>query len=174
MKRLYIPLFLFLFLILEGVAIEFLPASIVMGNQLFIPHWVVAFLVLVAVFYDNDDTYVAVVYALIFGLLLDAVYTGILGVYMFSYAFSIYIIKNFKKMLHGNFFVVVLLGVIGIIVADFSIYLIYLIVGMTDMFWQDYLLNRLLPTVLLNLLFIFILYPLFSKRLKQWRNEQLN
>ncbi|AXI09591.1 rod shape-determining protein MreD [Oceanobacillus zhaokaii] len=174
MKRLYIPLLLFLFLILEGVAIDFLPSSIVMGNQLFIPHWVAGFLVFVAVLYDNDNTYFALIYALIFGLLLDAVYTGILGVYMFSYAISIYIVENFKKMLHRNFFVVVLLGVVGISIADLLIYLTYLVIGMTDMFWQDYLLNRLLPTVLLNLLFMIIVYPLFSKRLQRWGNEQLD
>ncbi|RDW21665.1 rod shape-determining protein MreD [Oceanobacillus chungangensis] len=174
MKRLYIPLLLFLLLILEGVAIDFLPSTVVMGNQLFTPHWVAGFLVLVAVLYDKDDTYFAVVYALIFGLLLDAVYAGVLGVYMFSYTVSIYIIQNLKKMLHGNFFVVVLLGVVGIIIADIMIYIIYLIIGMTDMFWQDYLFNRLLPTVLLNLLFMIIIYPLFAKRVQRWGNEQLD
>lgn len=40
MKRIIIPVMLFLFLVLEGVAIELLPFHIIPIHYLIVPHWV--------------------------------------------------------------------------------------------------------------------------------------
>lgn len=79
MKHLYLPLILFLLLITEGVALEILPSSIVLSDTLIVPHWVFICLIFIAVLYDNENTYYSVLYALIFGILIDIVYTGVLG-----------------------------------------------------------------------------------------------
>lgn len=172
MKRLYLPLILFVFVILEGVAIELLPPSFVINDLLIIPHWVFIFLLYMAIFYDSDRTYFAVLYGAIFGLLIDMVYTGVLGVYMFAYAFSIYVIHGLRKFLHANIYVTILLGIAGILLADFTIYLVYMVVGLTDMVLEDYLLYRLVPTILANLLFLLVLFP-FKGRLLKWHGEQI-
>lgn len=173
MKRLLLPLILFLFVVLEGVALELLPAKLVMGDFLIIPHWVLVFLVFLAIFYDHENTYYSVLYGLIFGLLIDVVYTGILGVYMFSYGFVIYLVHGLKKLLHDNVYVTLILGLAGIALADIFINFIYTMVGLTDAAWTDYFLYRLLPTVILNLVFLLVLYPVFVKRLIRWGREQL-
>lgn len=172
MKRLYLPLILFTFVVLEGVAIELLPASFVMNDLLIIPHWVFIFLLYIAIFYDSDHTYFSVLYGAVFGLLIDSVYTGVLGVYMFAYAFIIYIIHGIRKLVHGNIYATILLGIAGIILTDFTIYLIYLVVGLTDMILVDYMRYRLVPTILANLLFLLILYP-YKNRLLKWHDEQI-
>lgn len=174
MKRLYLPLILFLLMILEGVALELLPAKLVITNSLIIPHWVFIFLVFIAIFYDEESTYFSIFYGVVFGLLIDIVYTGVLGVYMFSYAVSIYIIYGLRKMLHANIYGTLLLGFIGIVSADIAINFIYTVVGITDMLWKNYFIYRLLPTVLANLLFLIVSYPIFMRRLVKWRREQLN
>lgn len=174
MKRLLFPLILFLLTILQGVALDLLPANLVLADLMFVPHWVFSFLVFIAIFYDTNDTYYSLIYALIFGLLIDVVYTGVLGVYMFSYTFVIYIIRFLKKILHGNFYVLVLLGVFGTMLADLAIYLIYLSVGLIDVIFEDYLLQRMLPTALSNLVFIIIIYPFTANRIARWSREQLN
>ncbi|WP_193433359.1 rod shape-determining protein MreD [Virgibacillus necropolis] len=173
MRRLYLPLVLFFFVILEGVAIELLPASFVMSDLLIIPHWVFIFLLYIALFYDNDRTYFSVLYGAIFGLLIDIVYTGVLGVYMFAYAFTIYVMHGIRKLLHSNIYVTILLGIIGILFADFTIYLVYSVVGLTDMVLEDYMLYRLLPTIIANLLFLLVLYPITKNRLSKWQDEQI-
>lgn len=173
MKRLYLPLILFLFVVLEGVALELLPPKLVVSNLLIIPHWVLVLLVFQAIFYDRESTYYSVLYGLVFGLLIDIVYTDVLGVYMFSYALVIYIIHGLRKMLHGNIYVTLVLGIVGIMLADISINFIYTMVGITDMTWVDYMKYRLLPTVLSNLVFLLLLYPLFVKRFIRWGREQL-
>lgn len=174
MKRLYLPLILFLLMVLEGVALELLPAKLVMSNSIMVPHWVFIFLAFIAIFFDEEDTHFSIIYAIIFGLLIDVVYTGVLGVYMFSYAVSVYVICGLKRMIHANIYGSLILGFIGVILADMLINLIYTVVGITDMLWMDYFIYRLLPTVLANLLFLTVLYPLFMKRLLTWRRELLN
>ncbi|MFD1038619.1 rod shape-determining protein MreD [Virgibacillus byunsanensis] len=173
MKRLYVPLILFLLVVIEGVALKLLPANLVMGNSFIIPHWVFVFLVFVAIFYDKEDTNFGVIYGLIFGLLIDIVYTGILGVYMFTYAVTIYIIQGLKKVFHANIYVTLCLGIVGLIIAEVTINVIFLVIGISEMVWKDYLLYRLLPTLLANIVFILILYPLITRLLIKWREEQL-
>jgi rod shape-determining protein MreD len=174
MKHLYIPLILFFFLILEGVALELLPAGLLRGDLLIVPHWILLFLVLTALFYEKDTTYFSLVYALLFGLLIDIVYTGILGVYMFSYALVIYFVLGFRKILHGNIHVSLLLGIMSIILADAAIHVSYSAAGVIQMIWSDYAMYRLLPTVLMNIGFLLILYPLTAKRLSKWSEGLLS
>ena len=173
MKKAYIPLILLVLVILEGLAINLLPKEIVLSDYLIIAHWVLAFLVYITVYYDEDDTYYSVIYAFIFGLFIDVIYTGILGVYMFSYGFVVYVMNRLRNLLYRHFYVLLLLGVIAFVMADFLIYIMYSVVGITDMVWQDYLLRRLLPTLAANLLFLLFLFPIFKKRLIRWSEEQL-
>ncbi|WP_100011951.1 rod shape-determining protein MreD [Lentibacillus sediminis] len=173
MKRIYLPLILFLLLLLEGVALKLLPPGLVISDLLITPHWVLVFLILVSIFYDREDTYYSVLYALLFGLLFDIVYTGILGVYMFSYALVVYIVHGLRRMLHGNIFASLLLGAVGIVIADIFIYMVYTVVGMTEVVWADYLMTRLLPSLLANWLFLVIIYPLTVNKLTDWGEEQL-
>lgn len=173
MKQLLIPFILFLLLILEGVALELLPASLVTGDIVIVPHWILAFLVMTTVFYDRENTYISVLYGLIFGLLIDVVYTGVLGVYMFTYAVVIYIVHGLSKVLHSNMFGVMVLGMTGLILAEASINVIFSFVGFSEMEWSTYLLYRMLPTVLANLLFLLILYPFIGRWLVNWQEDGL-
>ncbi|WP_164668479.1 rod shape-determining protein MreD [Virgibacillus doumboii] len=174
MNRLYIPLILFFFLVLEGVALELLPASLVTNELIIVPHWVFIFLLFLAIFYDRENTYLSVLYGIVFGLLIDIVYTGVLGVYMFSYAVIIYIIHGLTKMLHANFFAVILLGVAGLVLTELSINTIFSVVGITEMVWKDYLLYRMIPTLIANLLFLLVLYPLMTRRIASWGDERFS
>ena len=174
MKKVYLPLILFAFVVFEGLAINLLPNEIALSEYLVIAHWVLALLVYVAVYYDTESTLYSVFYAFIFGLLIDIIYTGILGVYMFSYGIVIYVIHGLQKLLQRNFYVLILLGAVAFLMADLLIYLMYSVVGITDMVWKEYLLQRLLPTTIANLVFFLILFPIFKKSIVRWGNEQLN
>ncbi|HLS07551.1 rod shape-determining protein MreD [Lentibacillus sp.] len=174
MKRLLIPLILFLLLILEGVALDLLPVSLLKGDLVFVSHWVFVFLVLLAIFFDRGDTYFSVFYGLLFGLLTDIVYTGILGVYMFSYAFAAYMIHGLTKILHANFFVTILLGTAGLMIVEVFINLIFSVTGVAELVWKDYLTDRLIPTIIANILCLLVLYPIFMNRLVRWKEEQIS
>src|SRR5690625_3957077 len=171
MRRLYLPLILFLFIVLEGVALDLVPVQLRSTQTLIVPHWVLVILIFIVIFYDKEDTYYSIVYGVVFGLLIDVVYTGILGIYMFSYGFTIYIVHELRKLVHTNFYAVTIIGMIGIALTDLFINTIYKMIGLADIIWVDYLLVRLLPTVLANLIILIILYPFFKKRLTNWSSE---
>lgn len=168
MKAFYLPLILFFLLVAEGVALEILPAGIVLNESYLIPHWVFICLVYTALFYDRKNTYYAVLYALIFGFLIDVVYTGILGVYMFSYAVVIYMIHGMSKFLHPSIYMTILLGFAGLVSVEFMINLIFFVIGILDMDWYEYMIYRLLPTVLANIIFLLIVYPFLHKWFPKW------
>src|SRR5699024_190326 len=172
--KLYLPLILLIIVIFEGVAINLLPTALILTDYLIIAHWVLVFLVYIAIYYDTESTYYSVLYAILFGLLIDILYTGILGVYMFSYATVIYVIHGLQKLLQRNFFVLLLLGFTAIVSADFLIYAMYYVVGITEMAGQDYLMQRLVPTILANFLFLLILFPIIKKSITRWGDEQLS
>ncbi|KGP73887.1 rod shape-determining protein MreD [Pontibacillus yanchengensis] len=173
MKRLLLPLTLLLFLVLEGTAMDFLPKEWLLANYYIIPHWVLVVLTYIAIFYDFDSTYYCVLYGIIFGLLIDLIYTDMLGVYMFTYGLVIYITHGFKKMLHSNVFVTLLLTIVAIVLADAIIYVLYSFIQATEMVWETYTLMSLLPTLAANVLFAVLLYPLLPGKLQEWSESQL-
>src|SRR5699024_5740440 len=147
MKRFYIPFSLFLLLAFKGVAIDLLPTKLLESKLILIPHCVFVFLVLI-----------------------DIVYTDIVGVYMFSYAVGIYIVYVLKKLLHTNFFVTIILTIVGISISEILISIIYSVIGITYLNVDEYVMYRLIPTILSNVIFVIILYPLAKRHLMQWRD----
>lgn len=173
MKPFYLPLILFFLMISEGVALEILPPGIALSETFIIPHWVFICLVYICIFYDKKNTYYSILYALIFGFLIDIVYTGILGVYMFSYAIVIYFIHGMDKLLHTSVYTTTLLGLFGLVLAEITINVIFSVVGLSDMPWYEYTVYRLLPTALANIIFLLAVYPFLPKWFRKWGSEQL-
>ncbi|SEA54799.1 rod shape-determining protein MreD [Thalassobacillus cyri] len=173
-QRFYLPLILIFLLVFQGLAMSLLPANLAYSDLLITPHWVLVILILITVFFDNDDTYYSLLYAILFGLLIDMVYTSILGVYMFTYGIVIYLLHGFKKMLHGNFIVAVLLAVLGLVLTELLLYTIYSFVQVTQMTWEVFLTKRMLPTGIANLLFFLLAYPIIKGKLEKWAANLLS
>jgi len=173
MKRLVFPLILFILLVSEGVALDLLPAGLTSSDTLIVPHWVLIFLMLINLFYDKTDTHFSIINAVFFGLLIDVVYTDILGAYMFVYPFSVYIVHLLKRFLQTGLSMTVVIAVCSLIVAESLLYFIYSIVDLIDITFVTFLLHRLLPTILANILFLIPAYLLSVKYLERWSNEQL-
>lgn len=174
MSRLYLIIILLILLAFEGVALDLLPSSIIDSESLIISHWVLIFLIYISLFFDLKSTYHGVIYAAIFGLLIDIVYTDILGVYMFAYFITVYIVFLMGRSLKINLLGTIFLGIVGIILADMLIYFIYYFISLTTISLKNYAYYRLLPTVLANIIFLIVLYPFVNKRLQRWQEKELN
>lgn len=174
MKRLFFPFMLFFLLVCEGIALDLLPAVLTSAEIYIIPHWVLIFLILVSLFYDGEETFYAIIYGVCFGLLIDIVYTGVLGVYMFVYPFSLYIVHLLKRILQTNLVMTLFNAMLAIIVTELLLLFIFSIVGIIDISRADFILTRLLPTLLANLLFLIPLYFLFRKPFRKWATEQFD
>ncbi|WP_181349718.1 rod shape-determining protein MreD [Thalassobacillus sp. CUG 92003] len=171
MSRVLLPLLILILVVMQGMAMNLLPPALIYSDLLFTPHWALVLIVLISMFYDRDDTYYSVLYGVIFGFLIDMIYTDILGVYMFTYGIVIYIIHGLKKMLHANFIVAVLLGALALILADFCLYMMYYTVQIVDVQLQEYVLIRLLPTTIANIIFFIVLYPFVKERMEMWSEQ---
>lgn len=173
MKRLFFPAILFLILVCEGVAIEFLPNSLASADILISPHWVFIFLLLISLLYDTNDTFFAIVYGVAFGLLIDIVYTGVLGLYMFVYPFTLYIVHLLKRFLQTNIYMAIIVASISLFILEILLLLVFSIIGYVDVTNMYFLLHRFIPTLLANLLFLVPVYLLSANKLRSWRKEQL-
>ncbi|UOR12161.1 rod shape-determining protein MreD [Halobacillus amylolyticus] len=137
MRRYIIAGLLLILLVMQGMAMSLLPANLVYSDLLITPHWVLCLVIIIAIFYDRDDTYHAIWYGMIFGLLIDVAYTGVLGVYMATYATTAYILHGIKKMFHANFIAASLLAILSVAMADTMLYIIYSFVQVTTFTWGD-------------------------------------
>lgn len=171
MKRLLIPLILLIVLAIQGVAIEIAMSFSSMQHIYIIAHWLFVLLICISMFFDTDTSYFAIGYGVLFGLLIDVVYTDMLGIYMLGYGIALLIVQGIRKAFHVNIYTTMLMLVLGIVVADTFIHMIYSMVGIVTIPFWTYIWIRLLPTILANMIFLLLVYPFVSKRLIHLKEE---
>jgi len=158
MKRIVLPLILSICFILESLYVEFFPNGIFGIHKLFVPHFLLIVLIIMGMYYVRNRT---ILYAFIFGLLFDAFYTGILGVYLFVFPLIVYITSSLMKVLQANIFVSAIVMLVDIAIAEFIVYGLNILILKTTMSTMDFINGRLIPTLILNIVFyIIIFYPL--------------
>lgn len=172
MRKIYVPLILFFLVVLEGVSQDLLPESISSNDIILVSHWVFIFLILIASFFDENNSFYALVFALIFGLLIDIVYTDLLGIYMFAYTITIFIYQQTIRYFQTNFIMVFLFTILSLFLVDHIIYLLYMVIGKISLPWKVYFFQRMLPTLLANIVFFLILFPIFKNRLLFWSGRE--
>src|SRR5699024_3880092 len=183
----FIPLFLIL--VIEGIAIDFLPQFLAKTNLLITPHWIFMFLLLMTFKFDTNNTFYAVIYGAFFGILVDIVYSDVLGIYMFIYPFVIYLVHISKHFLHTNFYILFIIVSVSLLVVEFFFYMLLIIASASllvvevllfivysfvlslDLSQAYFLFNRYIPTLIANLLFLLLLYVLFSGMMERWRRD---
>lgn len=171
MKRLLIPLAILVVLALQGVAVELATSFTSMQHVHIVAHWVFVFVVCISIFYDREHSYYGIIYGVIFGLLVDIVYTDMLGTYMLGYGLAMFILQGVKHAFYINIYTTMLMTALGLIIADVFVHGIYSLVGIVHVPFWSYVWTRLLPTVLANIIFLILLYPIIYKRLPRWRLE---
>lgn len=154
-KRFLLVVIVFLAFLFESIFVELIPPERFDIDRVFVPRFMIVLIMLISLFYNRNK---AVLYALIFGLLYDVIYTDIIGVYMFSFPLIVYIISLSMKVLHANLLVVFFLVVLGISLLEGLIFGILYIVNIAQMDWNQFLYDRLFPTLVLNGVFLIIVY----------------
>lgn len=172
MSRIYLPLILILLIILQGVPSEIIGQHLTDADLIITVHAVFIFLVLFKTFYDPENSYNAVVFAVFSGLTIDIIYTDVIGVYMFSYAAMVYFVHGMSKFIYINFYTSTVLAISSIGFLDLFLYYIYQFIGITEMDISRYLYNRLIPTIIINSVIFLIFYLIFKKKLVRWSTDR--
>lgn len=155
MKRFLLPVLLFLAFISESTFVELFPTERFEIDRTFVPRFMMVLIMLTSFFYDRNK---AIINAIIFGLLFDIIYTDIIGIYMFSLPIVVYILSYSMKVLHTNLLVVFFVVIIGIALLEIIIYGLYFLVNVVELDWYSFMNNRLFPTLVLNGVFLIIIY----------------
>ncbi|GAE92614.1 rod shape-determining protein MreD [Gracilibacillus boraciitolerans JCM 21714] len=157
----------FLLVILEGT-FSLIYMSMFDGNSMIVSHFMFVFLIYVTIYFEKSTTFYAIALSILFSFIVDIVYTDIIGVYVFAYTVVLYGIRVFMKVLQSNFFIAMIMTIFGIVAADILIFLLYNIIQVHQLSWDFYLLNRLIPSLIWNVIISLIIYICFAKRLEKW------
>ncbi len=130
-------------------------------ERVMVPRFVMIVIVIVTMF---TTTTKGMTYGFILGLLYDLMYTDLIGVYLFAYTFLAYGVSVIMKLFHINIFTVTLVSLLSISVLDFFVYGIMLLIKTTTITLEDFLMIRLLPTLILNFAFVILLFVPLRKQ----------
>lgn len=125
-------------------------------NLTFSPRFVLVVILLVALFMSR---HFALVLGLVFGLLHDIMFYGyMIGPYAFGMGLVVYLVGLLFRGMTPNFFVTMAIVVASLFtfnLIDYSVYRLFMIIDYTFS-WT--FVHHILPSVLLNLLFVLIVY----------------
>jgi rod shape-determining protein MreD len=158
--RVWLPVLTFFFFVFDGTVMQVIFPEGTGTPYVLIPRFTTVLILFIAFFMTRPT---ALVYGLIFGFLTDIVYSDIIGVYFFSMAFTAYLMASISKIFRRNLLATFLLGLLGIVLLEFQVYGMYSIVGITRVSLNEFLYDRLFPSLVLNGLFIIVMYVPMKK-----------
>ncbi|RXY98286.1 rod shape-determining protein MreD [Fictibacillus sp. S7] len=164
MSRILLPFITYIAFLAESTVMQVLAPEHYGWDFLMIPHFAMVLIILMSCYLKPSF---GIVYGLIFGLFADLIYTDLIGVYMFSTALVAYFIAVLSRYLFSNFFVTILLSVLGVAGLEFLVYGLNSLIGIADMKMADFFYDRLLPTLILNAVFTIIVFYPFAKLLRK-------
>ena len=157
MRQFLLFIILFCFFISQGTIFQVFTPEWFGYHFMAIPHLALIGTCFVGLFLRRST---AVQYAVLFGFLLDVTSSNILGVYAFCMGLTTYLISLLAKWIQLNLFVVLVLMLIAVSLVEIEVYGIYSLIHKVTMSFQEMLVWRLPPTLILNgCLTILIFFP---------------
>lgn len=159
---------MFLFAI-EGTWSIFAAAHLNEGPEIFALRVLFIFLIFVTIFADR--TY-GLVMAGVFGVMVDISSVGFIGVYTLIYPMLIFGLTILLKVIHENIYIAIGLSISGVALLEIVMYEFYSATGFTTTMAADaFVMDRLIPTVILNLIVTLIVAAPFYYLCKSARKE---
>lgn len=159
-----IPLILFITTIIDAALPAIFPTAFLGNSQVIISHITLYYIVTFA-FYFRDSNILT--YSFIFGLLYDSYNTTVLGIYATLYIVIAYLITKVKAYFPKNMPIHAMLFIVSIVILDSLVFIFYSELGYASMSMTTFLVSRLSPTLIFNIvLAIFLYFP--TKSLLNW------
>ena len=158
MRKAFLPIIISLCFLFESVFVELLPAELFKSSSIFVPHFLMVAIIFVTVYISQKH---GIMYGFIFGILFDIVYTEIIGIYLFMFPLVAYITSWIMRILQTSIILVSFVAILGVGFLELGVYEMNFLIGRTDMIFASFMDIRLVPTLILNLIFIILVsYPL--------------
>lgn len=164
MRKFLLPLLLLLFFILESIFVELMPPKVFGNEYILVPHFLIIAIILLTVYGPKNY---GVLYGFLFGLWFDIVYTEIMGIYLCLFPLVAYISYKLMKVLQTNIVMVTFISILGVALVELGAYEMNVLINRTGMTFATFSMDRLIPTLILNLIFIILtIYP-FKKHFEK-------
>lgn len=159
-----IPFFLFIGLVADGSVMNNFSLYLLDQSVVLVPRIFLLLFVVFTLFFPKQPLFL---YSLLFGVMYDSYYTGVLGIYVTAIASCIYLLKRSQKFISTAPIMVFVISILSVCYVEIFVFSIYTLLGLANMPFALFLSTRLGPTVLLNLfILILIYYPLH--KLRKW------
>nr|WP_106780138.1 rod shape-determining protein MreD [Lysinibacillus timonensis] len=152
--RFLIPFVAVMLFLLEPEFALFSPLEINGQVVYLVPRFLILYLIFISIYYSRQR---AVIYGLIFGLLYDVFYIDIIGLYSVLYPIICFIAGSTVKFIHQHLSITTILSVILVALMEIVLYYFFNFINFTSITFTDFAMNRLIPTMIANLLFLIML-----------------
>lgn len=169
MKPILLFVIIFCFFLLQGTVFQIFTPAWFGYHFIAIPHLVLIGSCMIGFFFRRST---AVQYAVVFGFLLDITSSNIFGVYAFCLGITTYFLTLLSKWVHLNFFVVFFIVELAIALVEIEVFGIYSLIHKVTMSFQEMLVWRLPPTLILNGCLIILIFFPFRRFLLQLVPDQ--
>ena len=167
MKRFLLPFVMMLVFSAESIFTDLVHFPFVTDDQVLAPRFLMLVLIFMSTLMKHKN---AMIDGFGFGVIYEMHDTSLLGVYMFGFAGLCYLASKAFKVLHTNAFVVILIAVLAVCLLEFYVFGIQSLIHKDIMTFNGFVLDRFIPTILLNIAAALILvlpFRLFFMSLKK-------
>ncbi|MBS4217009.1 rod shape-determining protein MreD [Bacillus sp. FJAT-49711] len=171
MRHLILPFLLTLCFYIESIFVDFLPTGIFGRDWILVPHFLLVLLIIMGISFFRNRT---LIYAAVFGLLFDIYFTEIIGIYLVLFPIAVYISAKLAKILFSNVFTALFTSMLCISLVETIVYGMNILVLRKSMDINEFSMIRLVPTLILNIIFFIIVYFPFNKFLLNRKKEEIN
>ncbi|MEW8988029.1 MAG: rod shape-determining protein MreD [Bacillus sp. (in: firmicutes)] len=172
MRTFLLPVLFTACFIFESIFLELTPGKYYTHDNVFVPHLLMIGLIFLTIYGSRNF---GLIYSFVFGLLYDVIYIEVIGIYLVFFPFVAYVISKIMKVLQNKLFIMTIVTLVGIAMLETGVYYLNVLIHRTGMNASTFFNDRLLPTIILNLvLTIIFAYPLkrhFEKLADQLRND---
>lgn len=156
MKRVWLTALIVFLFILEGSVVQVLfPTSAGMAGMTAVPRFALVASLLVAMFLGRRE---GLYYGLAIGFLQDVLYVDVIGLYMMSMMLACYFSGLIVLLFQRSFGMMLVTCVIVLFGHEWLLYILFRLFSLAPQDAQWVLTSQILPTVLLNGLFMLMIY----------------
>lgn len=158
MTRFLFFLTLFFLFIIEGTVVQLFSPDRWGIPMIMIPRFVVVILIFSALFLGRFQ---GLFIGLLFGLMYDVIYGSVIGIYGFSMALVGYFSGLTFKIFQQNIILILLTVLSSLLIHEFIVYGLLTLISFVDMDVQLFFFQKVIPTIILNMIFaLLITYPI--------------
>ena len=134
---------------------------------IFVPHLTIMYILIMTVYRGFG---VAMSLAFFFGIVTDLYFGSIYGLCMFGYIILVVIVDKFFKIFYRDYSVLFFIILLSTVFLEIYVAMIYGVIGFIEFNLIEFVLLRLIPTLIINFLLLIMLFPIIIKFTKKIKN----